>query len=157
MSFNVQQFQLLQNETQKYKSQAAQADSKTNSLVAPLAVVAFLTRPHPCCVTRSPRPPPAPVPAVLRRRELEAMKQLQQAQVRSCSLARCSNSSCALTRIIETIQVALEQELIEANAEQGEEMRKLKHNQEVNCPVETFLVNNLCLHLSSNPRVTRSK
>jgi len=91
MSFNVQQFQLLQNETQKYKSQAAQADSKTNSLVAPLAVAgAFPTGPHPCCVTRSPRPPPAPVPAVLRRRELEAMKQLQQAQVRSCSLARCS-------------------------------------------------------------------
>ncbi|EJK75654.1 hypothetical protein THAOC_02618 [Thalassiosira oceanica] len=69
MSFNVQQFQLLQNETQKYKSQAAQAD-------------------------------------MLRRRELEAIKQLQQTQI------------------------ALEQELVEANAAHGEEMRKLKHNQE---------------------------
>ena len=57
------------------------------------------------------RPPPDPPdPAVLRRRELEAIKQLQQTQN------------------------ALEQELIEANAAHGEEMRKLKHNQEVKLP-----------------------
>lgn len=43
---------------------------------------------------------------MLRRRELEAIKQLQQTQI------------------------ALEQELVEANAAHGEEMRKLKHNQE---------------------------
>ena len=51
---------------------------------------------------------------MLRNRELEAIKQLQQAQI------------------------ALEQELIEANAAHGEEMRKLKHNQEVNLPRRNF-------------------
>lgn len=49
---------------------------------------------------------------MLRRRELEAIKQLQQTQI------------------------ALEQELVEANAAHGEEMRKLKHNQETHLRLE---------------------